>query len=369
MNATGPRGRLAVFVPSFRGGGAERVMLALARGFAGRGVAVDVAVAQNVGPNVPAADDVFRVVDLRAGRAMAALPGLARYLRREAPAVMLSALPHANVIAVWARALARTPTRIVLSEHTTASLSAALGTHRGARLLPFFMRRAYPKADAIVAVSDGVAEDIAGFLRLERTAITRIYNPIVSAHLVARAAEPLDHPWFAPAAPPVVLGVGRLTAAKDFGTLIRAFAELRKRRAARLLILGEGEERAPLTALARELQVHEDVALPGFDDNPFRYMKRAGAFVLSSRWEGLGNALVEAMACGVPVVSTDCPNGPREILEGGRHGRLVPVGDAAALATRSTPAWPAPRRPTATGRAQAFSVEAALDRYAGVLGI
>jgi glycosyltransferase involved in cell wall biosynthesis len=369
MSATGPQARLAVFVPSFRGGGAERVMLALARGFAGRGVAVDVAVAQNVGPNVPAADELFRVVDLRAGRALAALPGLARYLRREAPAVMLSALPHANVIAVWARALARASTRIVVSEHTTPSLSAALGTHRGARLLPYFMRRSYPKADAVVAVSDGVADDTAAFLHVERTAITRIYNPIVSGRLEALAAEPLDQPWFAPAAPPVVLGVGRLTAAKDFGTLIRAFAELRKRRAARLLILGEGEERGPLTALARELRVHEDVALPGFDDNPFRYMRRAGAFVLSSRWEGLGNALVEAMACGAPVVSTDCPNGPREILEGGRHGRLVPVGDYAALAGAIEACLAGPAPPTAIQRAGAFSVEAALDRYAGVLGI
>jgi glycosyltransferase involved in cell wall biosynthesis len=369
MSAAGRRGRLAVFVPSFRGGGAERVMLALARGFAGRGLAVDVAVAQNAGPNAPAADEAFRVVDLRARRAMAALPGLARYLRREAPAVMLSALPHANVIALWARSLARAPTRVVLSEHTTASLSAALGTHRGARLLPFFMRRAYPKADAIVAVSDGVAEDLAGLLRLPRAAVTRIYNPVVSRRLDALALEPLDHPWFAPAAPPVILGVGRLTAAKDFGTLIRAFAELRRRRSVRLLVLGEGEERAPLTALARELQVHDDVALPGFDDNPYRYMKRAGTFVMSSRWEGLGNALVEAMACGVPVVSTDCPNGPREILEGGRHGRLVPVGKPSALADAIDASLGGPACPSAIARSQAFSVEAALDRYAAVLGI
>lgn len=367
MSATGPRGRLAVFVPSFRGGGAERVMLTLARGFAGRGVAVDVAVAQNVGPNVPAAAESFRVVDLRAGRAVAALPGLARYLRRETPDVMLSALPHANVIAVWARSLARTPTRIVLSEHTMASLSAALGTHRGARILPFFMRRAYPKADAIVAVSDGVADDLAQLLGLERAAITRIYNPIVTGSLAALAAEPLEHPWFAQGAPPVILGVGRLTAAKDFGTLIRAFAELRKRRPARLLVLGEGEERAALAALARELHVDDDVALPGFEDNPYRYMSRAGAFVMSSRWEGLGNALVEAMACGAPVVSTDCPSGPREILEGGRHGRLVPVGDASALANAIEACLAGPAAPTAVARARAFSVEDALDRYAAAL--
>lgn len=369
MSAIGRHGRLAAFMPSFRGGGAERVMVTLARGFAERGVAVDVVVAQNVGPNVPASGEAFRVVDLRAGRVMTALPGLALYLRREAPKVMLSALPHANVVAVWARTLARARTRIVLSEHTTPSLSAAHALQQRARLLPFFMRRAYPKADAIVAVSDGVADDLAALLGLERTAITRIYNPVVSARIATLAAEPVDHAWFAPDEPPVILGVGRLTAAKDFATLIRAFAELRGRRPARLLIFGEGEERTKLTSLARELRVIDDVSLPGFENNPYRYMRRAGTFAMSSRWEGLGNVLVEAMACGAPVVSTDCPNGPREILEGGRHGRLVPVGDGPALASAIEASLVSPAMATALARAEAFSVDAALEHYAAVLAL
>lgn len=367
MSTAAEAARLAVFVPSFRGGGAERVMTTVAAGFAARGVPVDVVVATRVGPNAPAATERLRVVDLRAGRLLAAIPGLARYLRRAAPGALLSALPHANVAAVWARHLARAQTRLVLSEHTTPSLSAALGTHRRARILPFFMRRAYPRADALVAVSEGVADDLAALLGLPREAVTRIYNPVVSERLAALAAAPLDHPWFAPAAPPVILGVGRLTAAKDFATLLRAFAELRGRRAARLVILGEGEERAALEALAHRLGVAGDVALPGFEDNPYRYMRRASAFALSSRWEGLGNALIEAMACGAPVVATDCPNGPREILEDGRHGRLVPVGDAASLARALEACLDEPPVPSAAVRAGAFGVEAALDGYAGVL--
>jgi glycosyltransferase involved in cell wall biosynthesis len=358
---------LAIFLPSFRGGGAERVMVTLARGLAARGYEVDVVVAERVGPNQPAADETFGVVDLDAGRVLAAIPGLVRYLRRASPRALLSALPHANVVAAWARALARTPTRVVLSEHTTPSLSASLGTHRLARIMPLFMRHAYPGADAIVAVSDGVAADLAALVGLERASITRIYNPVVSPRLAELARAPLDHPWFAPGQPPVILGVGRLTAAKDFATLIRAFAELRRTRAARLLVLGEGEERAGLAALARQLAVEIDVSLPGFEANPYRYMSLAGAFALSSRWEGLGNALVEAMACGARVVATDCPSGPREILEGGRHGRLVPVGDAGALAQALAACLDEPAAPSAALRAASFSVDAALDRYAEVL--
>lgn len=356
-------------MPSFRGGGAERVMVTLARGFAGRGISVDLVVAQREGPNAPPDLDGLRIVDLNSSRVLFAAPGLVSYLRREAPGAMLSALPHANVVAIWARALAGTSTRVVLSEHTTASLSAENAGNRRARLLPIFMRRTYPAADAVVAVSDGVADDLASLIGLERSRITRIYNPIVSDRIELLAGEPVEHPWFAPGAPPVLLGVGRLTAAKDFETLIRAFADLRGRRPARLLILGEGEERRRLESLARDFGLQSDISMPGFEGNPYRYMKRAAVLVLSSRWEGLPTVLVEAMACGTPVVSTDCPSGPREILEEGRHGTLVPVGDARSLARAIEARLDAPRIPSATARARTFCVDVALERYARVLGL
>jgi glycosyltransferase involved in cell wall biosynthesis len=231
------------------------------------------------------------------------------------------------------------------------------------------MRRAYRKADAIVAVSDGVADDLALLVGIDRSRITRIYNPVVTPRLVELAESPLNHPWFAPAQPPVVLGAGRLTAAKDFATLIKAFALLRNRRPARLMILGEGLERRNLQALATNLGVEAEFALPGFVDNPFQYMRRAAVFVLSSRWEGFGNVLVEAMACGTAVVGTDCPHGPREILEGGRHGALIAAGDPALLAGGIEAELNRPPRPTAIQRARAFSVDIALERYGTLLGL
>lgn len=360
--------RVAFFMPSFRGGGAERVMMTLAAGFAARGLAAEVLVAQCEGPNQPPPASGIRVVDLKARRVVLALKGLADFLRAEPPAAMLSALPHANVIAVWARALARADTRVVVSEHTIPSLSAAASERLRGRVLPYFMRRAYPRADAIVAVSGGVAADLAALARIPRERITRIHNPVVTPAMQRLADEPLDDPWFGPGQPPVVLAAGRLVAAKDYDCLIRAFGAVRARRPARLVILGEGVERARLERLAGSLGIAADVAMPGFVANPYRYMRRAAVFVMSSRFEGFGNALVEAMACGAPVVSTDC-YGPREILEGGRHGPLVAVGDATALAGAIDGQMDAPRPTADPGRAAAFSVDAAIEQYRAVLRV
>jgi glycosyltransferase involved in cell wall biosynthesis len=184
----------------------------------------------------------------------------------------------------------------------------------------------------VIAISDGVAEDVAATAHLPRGKIQTIYNPVVAPDLMTRARAAVQHPWLAPGAWPVVLGVGRLKPAKDFATLIRAFARVRRERGAHLVILGEGEERPALEALARELGVDADVDLPGFVENPQAWMSRASLLALSSRWEGLANVLIEALACGCPVVSTDCPGGPGEVLDRGAFGRLVPVGDHAALA-------------------------------------
>jgi glycosyltransferase involved in cell wall biosynthesis len=198
--------------------------------------------------------------------------------------------------------------------------------------MPWLAKQFYRKADCIIAVSEGVADDLVSVAGLARSEIRVIYNPVVTPELVARAEEPLVHPWLVPGAAPVVLGAGRLSPQKDFATLLRAFAQVRAARPVRLIILGEGELRGQLEAQAAALGVSEDIQFPGFVDNPYAYMRRAGVFVLSSAWEGFGIVLVEAMACGAPVVSTDCPVGPAEILDGGRYGPLVPVGDGGALA-------------------------------------
>jgi glycosyltransferase involved in cell wall biosynthesis len=174
----------------------------------------------------------------------------------------------------------------------------------------------------------------------------------------------VTHPWFAPDQPPVILGVGRLTAQKDFVNLLRAFAIVKQSRPSRLVILGDGPERAALGDLIDRLDLVSDVDMPGFDANPYSYMSRAAVFVLSSAWEGLPTVLIEAMACGTPVVATDCRSGPAEILVGGRFGELVPVGDAAALAAAILRTLERPSPQALRVRAGDFSIERAVDRYA-----
>jgi glycosyltransferase involved in cell wall biosynthesis len=198
--------------------------------------------------------------------------------------------------------------------------------------MPWLAKQFYPWADGIVAVSQGVGDDLAQFVDLNGKPIHVIYNPVVRPELHDLARLPLDHPWFRPGEPPVVLGVGRLNPQKDFGTLIRAFAKVVRTREARLLILGEGAQRDELEALVKELNLQQQISLPGFANDVYAYMSRASLFVLSSKWEGLPGVLIEAMCCGAPVVSTDCPSGPREILQDGKYGDLVPMDDADALA-------------------------------------
>jgi glycosyltransferase involved in cell wall biosynthesis len=325
--------RVAIFTANMSGGGAERAMAKLAGGMAGRGYRVDLVLSKAEGHYLPEVSREVRVVDLGAGRVLASLPGLVRYLRRERPAAMLTSLAHVSVVGLWARRVAHVDTTLVVNEQNTFSLETGNSTRRRHRYLPALTRRYYPWADGIVAVSRGAADDLAVTAGLPPDRIRVVHNPIVTSQLRSMAAEPLDHPWFERGEPPVVLAVGRFSPQKDFPTLIRAFARVRDERHARLLILGDGPERARLEALVAELDLGAAVALPGWVTNPYPYMTRAAAFVLSSRWEGLPSVLIEALYCGVPVIATDCPSGPVEILEGGKHGLLVPVGDVDALAT------------------------------------
>lgn len=359
--------RLVLFLPSLHGGGAERVMLCLAEGFAQRGFCVDLVLAKAEGPYLKDVSKRVRVVDLKASRVLKSLPALVRYLRSEKPDAMLSALGHANIVAIWARSLAMVSTRVVVSEHGNLTLSVQNATSKRGRFTPCLMRFFYPRANGIVAVSKGVADDLARAIKLPRERITVIYNPVVTPDLLQKAREPIDHPWLRPGEPPVILGVGRLTRQKDFPTLFRAFALVRKEHPARLMILGEGEERHNLEDLSRKLEITDDVDMPGFVDNPFAYMRRAAVFVLSSEWEGLPGTLIQAMACECPVISTDCPSGPAEILENGKYGKLVAVGDVTGLAEAIMATLDVPESQDAAQLAQDFGVEQAVEGYLKVL--
>jgi len=360
-------GRLALVVSSLRGGGAERVMVLLANELVERGYAVDLVLVQVVGPYRSEVDDRVRIVDLAASRNILSLWPLVQYLRRERPTVLLSALADINCISVWARTLSGVDCRLVLSAHNTLSQSVRYASQRRSKLTPTLARYSYPYAESVIAVSAGVADDLASIIHLRRDAISVIYNPVVTKGLIGKSLEKLDHPWFSAGQPPVIVAAGRFCPQKDFPTLLNAFYRLRRKRPVRIIVLGEGECRTELERLVRELGIEEDVALPGFVSNPFAYMRNASIFVLSSAWEGFGNVLVEAMACGTPVVSTDCPSGPAEILEGGRWGRLVPVGDDVALASAMAAALDETDRPDVVARASEFSVDRALSGYLAVM--
>jgi glycosyltransferase involved in cell wall biosynthesis len=360
-------GPVAIFLPSLAGGGAERMMVTIANGFAERGVSVDLVLVHATGPNLEYVRPTVTLVDLGAVRATASIPGLARYLRRRKPAVVLAALDQANVAALLARRLARTRTPVVVSHRNDPRWTVRQldGIRRAA--LRTLGRRLYRRAAGHIAVSHGVADATAEQFDLPRSSIATIYNPVVSPQLHTRAAEEPQHRFFGAGRAPVIVAAGRLTAQKDFATLLRAFAELRGTTPATLIILGEGELRARLEALSRQLGLGDSVDLPGFVGNPYGFMRRASVFVLSSVAEGLPNVLVEAMACGTPIVSTDCPFGPAEILEGGRWGRLVPVGDASALAAAMRLTLEDDRPPDVTVRANDFDVDSAVEAYLALL--
>jgi glycosyltransferase involved in cell wall biosynthesis len=332
-----------------------------------RSLAVDLVVGSSQGELSGQLPSAVRLVDLRVPRVLRSLAPLTAYLRRERPRMLISSMGHANVIALLAGKLAGRGTRVVVTVHNTMSQSTRERGRVAARLWPRLLRTFYPWAHSVVVVSEGAADDLVQLVGLPRERVRVIYNPVITPALLAHARQPVDHPWFGAGRPPVILGAGRLTLQKDFATLIRAFAGLRRHREARLMILGEGEERRPLEALVAELGVADDVALPGFRDSAAAYMAHSALFVLSSAWEGLPTVLIEALAAGTRVVSTDCPSGPREILQGGRLGALVPVGDAGALTQAMMETLARPRSEVPADALAPFTPDAAVDNYLSLI--
>lgn len=325
--------RIAIFISYSGQGGVERMVASLAGGMMDAGYAVDMLLIKARGEHLEAIPEGVRVIKLKAQHTLTSLPELVRYLRQQRPSALLAAKHRAMKVAVVARGLAGVRTRLVGRLGTT--VSAALDGQGWLRKLMWYssMRFYYRWVDCIIAVSEGVAEDVRRIAKVPADRIRVVRNPVITPSLLTRAAETVDHPWFRDDAQiPVILGAGRFTRQKDFDTLIRAFARLHAQRPCRLMILGEGKLRPTLEALVTELGIQEAVALPGFATNPYAGMSKAQLFVLSSRWEGSPNVLTEAMALGVPVVSTDCPSGPVEILQHGQYGKLVAMGDVEALA-------------------------------------
>jgi len=355
--------KLTLFLPNLAGGGAEMVMLGLARGFVDKGFLVDLVVASAQGPCFNMLPPNVQLIDLKVKRTLKSLIPLARYLRRERPASVLSTLQHANLVAYCAHKLALAQSTLCVRE--TIDPSAVPAWSSG--LIQYFRNRltryCYSGATFVVAPSNGVADSLSDRYKLNRDNIKVIYNPINIDELLAKSREPADHPWLSTPNIPVILGVGRLTAAKDFATLIRAFHLVRRKHEVRLIILGEGEDRSNLEKLVENYDLQAFVDMPGFVQNPMPYMSKASVFVLSSTREGMPNAMLQALALGCRIVATDCPSGPREILEGRGTGKLVPMGSETLMARAISDSLDMESRQSPSLKLEEFSCESIVDQY------
>ncbi|MEO8464183.1 MAG: glycosyltransferase [Gammaproteobacteria bacterium] len=357
--------KISLFLPSLEGGGAEHVFVQLANEFAARGFRVDFTLASARGPNLQALAAGVRVIDFHASGVLRALPKLVGYLKRERPDVLMSGLDHANVVAILSRFLSGSRTRCVISARSVPS-----AVYREDRTLASWatlrlMKAVYRFTDDVIANSNAVASDLAAFVPKRK--LNTIYNPIDFAGIARRGSAAVDHPWCAGGAVPIVLSVGSLTPFKDFPTLVRAFSRVKSRRDCRLVIIGEGPDREKLESLIGELDLRRDVSLPGFADNPFAWMRHARVFVSSSLTEGCPNALMEALACGTPVVSTNSVGGASEVLEGGKWGRLVPVGNPDAMAAAILATLESVAHPDVRQRARDFGLARIARDYIRVL--
>lgn len=322
---------LAIYLPDLSGGGAERLHLSLAPLFLQAGLDVTLLLDQRKGALAAQVPEGIRVVELGAERQIKAVFKLARYLRNNRPDVLISNMEHMNVMAVLARAMAHVPTRVFVTQHNAFSEQVKKPSIKF-RVLPRLYRLVLPFADKIVAVSSGVADDLSKYSGLNRDRMTVIYNGVVSGDFEERATVTAPTNRWHDLGLPIITGMGRFVQQKDFPSLLQAFAKVISQLDARLLILGDGPMRKELEEMATTLGIAEKVAMPGFIDNPLPEIKNTSVFVLTSRFEGFGNVIAEALACGTPVVSTNCPHGPAEILMNGQYGKLVPVGDVDALA-------------------------------------
>jgi glycosyltransferase involved in cell wall biosynthesis len=324
--------KLFVLRPTLGQGGADRVTLTLLKELDRRQFAPSLVLMRNEGEYLVDIPTDVEAYFLDARSSWTAWLSLARLLRKHKPHILFSTSSGFNLVAVIAFTLAAQHGRLVLSERNVL-FHGKITLKR--RIAVFLKRLLYQRAHSITAVSQGVKDDLVARMHLQPETVSVVYNPIVTKDIQKLAAQEVDHVWFTGDIP-VILGVGRLVPEKNFEMLIRAFAKVRQTREVHLVILGEGALRQDLSMLVQRLGVENDVWFAGFDKNPFKYMSKCALFVLSSNFEGLPGVLIQAMACGSAVISTDCPSGPSEIIEQGTTGFLIPVGDENELAKKIT---------------------------------
>jgi len=325
--------KVAIFIPSLRGGGAENSMVNLANAIAKSGISVDLLVANAVGPNLINISKQVNLIDFKKNNVSLCLFRLIGYLKNNCPGSLLSAMTHVNVIALLANMLTGDSTRVIISVRTYLSASLYKEKKIKSKIVLFLSKYLYRKANKIIAVSQNVAKDVINLYKLPESMLRTIYNPVLTRELFELAERKINHLWLQEECEyPLILSVGRLEEVKNFELLIKAFAILIKQYSARLLILGEGTLRPKLEKLINNLNLNDRVALPGYVNNPYVFMKNCSLFVLSSKYDGLPGVLIEALVLSPRIIATDCPGGCCEILDNGRYGKLVAVDSIEGLA-------------------------------------
>lgn len=354
---------IALFAPNLFGGGAERIISILASDFSKQGFSVDLLLGKAIGSYLKDIPSTVNIIDFDCVNVMSTLPHLIKYLREQKPDVLFSSQMHSSTMALWAVKISGVHTNVIIRQPTMlqpAFKKNSLSSKLRQKLLLWSAKR---WSHMVVATSQVMADEFISLSRVSPDRVVVIYNPLPVADIRQKSVEPLDHHWFKEGQPPVVLAVGRLVPVKDFQTLIKAFALVRKEVDARLVILGEGPLRADLEQLVKGLNLDSYVQMPGFTENPFQYMKRSKVFVLSSLWEGFPNGMIEAMACSANIVATNCDGGAAEILEHGKWGRLVGVRNSEELSGGIIDVLKSTDLPETTRRAEHFAVGEVIGRY------
>ena len=360
------RPRISVFIPSLRGGGVERVVVNLANEFIKRGYSIELVLASYEGELVNALSSNIKVINFNRKRVIYCLPLLIKYYISMRPTVLLSAMEHTNLVSIMAKILSRVPVKIVISVHTNIDFAVVQRKNIFSKILLICIKIFYRYADEIISVTKKGIIDIKRAANIKKKHIHSIYNPILTDIFYEQLEIHLTCQWITSSAVPIILSAGRLDPVKDFITLIKAFAVVIESINCRLVIIGEGVERKKLESLIVKLGLEDSVLLPGFVNNPFSYMKYASVFVLSSLAEGFGNVLVEAMACKLPIISTDCPMGPREILTD--KGTLVPIENFEIMADQIRKVLSMPKIVNyPINRIMVFETDGIIDKYLSVL--
>lgn len=356
---------VCIFPDRLDNGGVGRYAINLAEALVAQGAKVDLFVTAPDGELFSQRPKEARLF-VGGGSTKKSVIPLFNYLRKEQPDLLITANPYIDIVGVVINRLAGQSCQQAVTIHTARSADDMSGKKRVKQVYEVLCRLLYPRAQHVVAVSQAVAKDTKKYFNLQNVKV--IYNPVVTPSLYNKSEASLDHPFYQNKQAPVLLAIGRMTTQKDFPTLLKAFAQLRQKLSAKLLILGDGEDRDMLEALAKKLNIGDDLSMPGFVDNPYPYIKNADVLVSSSAWEGLPTVLIEALALGTPVVATDCPGGSSEILAGGNYGYLVPMHDPSALAKAVTATLSSiPNKAKLIQRGQVFSMETSAQAYLELL--